>query len=184
VRDGTLTEDRLADASERRAALRRPGRVGTRPIDERLGREAAARALRIDGELAGRPLRGAYVVQCQPPDGMAQGSMPWGVGEPLTRLDPSTTVSLVTATADVAADLSRAEGRPLVVVVRDACRHRWQLGHLQRFVAARPDLVTVEMGWPGPDPLPGAAVIKTFGASRVSGEAVAARLAGEGGARA
>jgi hypothetical protein len=64
--------------------------------------------------------------------------------------------------------------------VRNASRHRWQLDHVHRLAASRPDLVTIEMGWPGPNPLPGAAVVRTFGASRVSGEAVAELLLGVG----
>jgi beta-N-acetylhexosaminidase len=109
---------------------------------------------------------------------MAQGRVPWGVAAPLGALDPSVTTSAVTAADSVFEEADRAGGRPLVVVVRNASRHRWQLDHLRHLAARRPDLVAVEMGWPGPDPLPGAAVVHTFGASRVSGEAVARLLLG------
>jgi beta-N-acetylhexosaminidase len=177
VTNGTLTEDRLAEASARRVSLQRRAAVTPLPVDLSLGRRVAARALRVEGVLR-PPLRGAHVVECRPPDDMAQGHVPWGVAAPLGRLDPSSTTATVSATDDVDTETDRAGGRPLVVVVRNASRHGWQLEHLHRLSAHRPDLVTVEMGWPGPDRLPGAAVVRTFGASRVSGEAVAQLLLG------
>jgi beta-N-acetylhexosaminidase len=104
--------------------------------------------------------------------------VPWGVGAPLSRLDPTTTVQSV-CTTDVG---TPPPERPLVVVVRSASRHRWQLDVLGTLAARRPDLVAVELGWPGPDPLPGSVVVRTFGASRVSGEAVAELLLAGGDA--
>jgi beta-N-acetylhexosaminidase len=178
VADGTLTEERLADASARRASLpRQHGGAVPPPVDLALGRRAAAAAVRVEGILRA-PLLGAHVVECRPPDDMAQGRVPWGVAAPLGALDPSITTSVLSAADDVTNEADRAGGRPLVVVVRNASRHRWQLDWLRHLAARRPDLVVVEMGWPGPDPLPGAAVVHTFGASRVSGEAVARLLLG------
>jgi hypothetical protein len=49
-------------------------------------------------------------------------------------------------------------------------------------LAARPDAIVVDMGWPDVDPLPAAARITTFGASRASGEAAAAILVDAGAA--
>jgi beta-N-acetylhexosaminidase len=173
VADGTLTEDRLVDAATRRTALRRRSAAVAATIDATAGRRAAARALHVDGRLAA-PVRGAHVVECQPPPDMAQGRVPWGVGEPLRALDPTTTVSSVSsASVD-----QPPVGRPLVVVVRNAGRYPWQLDALNALAAERPDLIAVEMGWPAPDPLPGAVVIRTYGASRVSGEAVARLVVG------
>jgi beta-N-acetylhexosaminidase len=97
------------------------------------------------------------------------------VGQPLRAVDPTTTVSSVTGLGVVE---PARPGQPLVVVVRNASRHRWQLDVLRTLAVARPDLIAVEMGWPGPDPLAGAVAIRTFGASRVSGEAVAHLLVG------
>jgi beta-N-acetylhexosaminidase len=181
LRDGTLSEERLSEASTRRAALRRPSVTGGGSVDLDLGRRAAARAVVVDGVVPTRPMRGAHVVKCQPPDGMAQGAMPWGIAGAMAALDPAVTSGTLAAGDNAGVEATRAAGRPLVVVVRDAGRHRWQLDHLRRLYRLRPDLVTVEMGWPGPDLLPGAAVIRTFGASRVSGEAVAALLLDEDG---
>ena len=173
VTAGTLPEDRLVEAATRRAVLRR-AREAAATLDPAVGRRAAALAVQVEGVLAG-PVGGAHVIECRPPHDMAQGGVPWGLGEPLRALDSATTVSSVTT-------LGRVEpappGQPLVVVVRNAGRHRWQLEVLRELAMARPDLIVVEMGWPGPDPLPGAVVIRTFGASRASGEAVARLLVG------
>jgi beta-N-acetylhexosaminidase len=174
VVDGTLTEDRLIDAARRRTASLHSIAPSRPRLDAAVGRQAAARTLQVDGVLAG-PVRGAHVVECRPPHDMAQGRVPWGVGEPLRAVDPTTTVSSMSSGGSVE---SPPVGRPLIVVVRNASRHRWQLDVLNTLATARPDLIAVEMGWPGPVPLPGAVVIRTFGASRVSGEAVVRLLVG------
>jgi beta-N-acetylhexosaminidase len=70
-----------------------------------------------------------------------------------------------------------------VVVVRDAERRPAQAALLHTVVAARPDAIVVDMGWPAADRPPGSAArIVTFGASRASGEAAAAILVGAGAA--
>jgi beta-N-acetylhexosaminidase len=81
---------------------------------------------------------------------------------------------------DPAAALTAASGRPLVAVVRDVHRHPWQLDVLERLAVARPDLVTVDMGWPSPQRLPGAAHVRTYGASRSSGAALTRVLTSKG----
>lgn len=75
-----------------------------------------------------------------------------------------------------------AADRPLVVVVRDPGRRAAQAAALRTLVAARPDAVVVDLGWPtGPGARPSAATrITTHGASRASGEAAARLLAGAG----
>jgi beta-N-acetylhexosaminidase len=82
----------------------------------------------------------------------------------------------------VAAALTAAAGRPLVVVVRDPQRRPAQAALLEALLVARPDAVVVDMGWPaatGTAPARGVARITTYGASRASGEAVAALLTGQ-----
>ncbi len=73
-----------------------------------------------------------------------------------------------------------AADRPLVVVVRDPQRRPTQAAALRTLLAARPDAVVVDMGWPDDgDGLPVAAArITTYGASRASGQAAARRLFG------
>ncbi|WP_181870991.1 glycoside hydrolase family 3 protein [Sphaerisporangium album] len=150
-----------------------------------VGLAAARRAIRIagtdpDGVL---PLASApHVVELAPQMNLAiDKHMPWGVGEPLGKLLPGTTVTRVgeaearTVLEDVL--LGAAADRPLVVVVRDAHRHAWQTDALVRLLDARPDAVVVEMGLPGRTDL-GAVHIATHGAARVCGQAAAEVLTG------
>ena len=70
----------------------------------------------------------------------------------------------------------------MVALVRDAHRHGWVRDRLTELAARAgdgPPLVVVEMGWPGDREVPGAAVVRTYGASRVSGEALDALLGGD-----
>jgi beta-N-acetylhexosaminidase len=188
IEAGTLAAERVADAAARVAALR--GSLAVVP-DGRdpdawlrvaaTGAAAARRAMRIDGAPP-VPLRGAHVVELDRPANIAAGNVPWGIAGALAALDPSTSTSRVAEGDDaaVAGALAAATGRPLVVVVRDPQRRPAQAAALQTLLAARPDAVVVDMGWPsgGAEAL-GAAHITTFGASRASGAAVAGLLAGE-----
>lgn len=72
--------------------------------------------------------------------------------------------------------------RPVVALVREAHRHPWALGLLDRLARQSAPLVVVEMGWPADVTLPGSAVVTTFGASRVQGLALDAFLSGAGAA--
>jgi beta-N-acetylhexosaminidase len=106
---------------------------------------------------------------------------PWGVGEPLSRLLPGTTVTRLTAGQATGPELERllgrATGHPLVVVVRDVHRHAWQSEALRHLLSARPDAVVVEMGLPARSDL-GAVHIATYGSARVCGQAAAETLTG------
>jgi beta-N-acetylhexosaminidase len=73
--------------------------------------------------------------------------------------------------------LSRADGRPLVALVRDLHRHPAAAREVQLLMDRRPDTVVVEMGWPGPTAVPGAASLLTFGASRANAAAADRALA-------
>ena len=146
-----------------------------------VGAEAAERALRLDGTLPGR-IQGAHVVELDRPANVAAGSVPWGVAGTLAALDPTITTARIAEGDDaaVAAALGAARGRPLVVVVRDPQRRPAQMAALRALLAARPEAVAVDMGWPvAPEHRPAAAAwITSHGASRASGEAVARLLAG------
>ncbi|MFD9074617.1 glycoside hydrolase family 3 protein, partial [Streptomyces lasiicapitis] len=73
--------------------------------------------------------------------------------------------------------LAPATGRDLVVVVRDAARHPWMSEALAGLVRRRPDALVVEMGVPAGEQV-GAVHVTTYGATRVSGIAVAEVLVG------
>jgi len=183
VRQGDLDEQRLAEAAGHVATLHRGWLHAPRAVPpslSQLGVEAARRALRIDGELV--PLDGpAHVVELRSVPNIAAGVVPWGVAEPLAELVPGTTgEQLDPATSGVAtsAVLDRARHQPLVVVARDG-RRLATAQLVAALVAARPDAIVVDMGWPSEIAAGPAGIhVATYGASRVSGEAVARLLAG------
>ncbi|MEZ0072392.1 glycoside hydrolase family 3 protein [Planotetraspora sp. GP83] len=187
VAEGKLTEDRLAEAAVRVRALASwqagaADAAGSREI----GLAAARRAVRVTrhpGAAAVLPLAAApHVVELAPETNLAiDKGMPWGTGEPLSKLLPGTTVTRLREpeAMDGAPDraLGDAADRPLVIVVRDAHRHPWQMHVLERMLSVRPDGVVVEMGLPGRTDL-GAVHIATHGSARVCGQAAAEILTG------
>jgi beta-N-acetylhexosaminidase len=185
VRSGILSEERLADAVGRTRHLRTStANVMDHSETDVDARDVARRAISVDhGPVPAQ--HHAVVVTCCPPAGIAVGEVPWGVADALRSLDPTTTAHDVVGPAVDRADLDKvlvdADGRPVVIVVRDAHRYRWQ-SEVVELVAAHRDAVVVEMGWPGEAFTGGGGavpVLRTWGASRASGEAVA-RLLVEG----
>jgi beta-N-acetylhexosaminidase len=194
VHDGTLPEERLAEAAGRVAALaawsaaNAPDREaaaerwrsagGARP-----GLAAARRAVRIWRSVDAEPVtKPAHVVEFSTQMNMAvDGATPWGVGGPLAALLPGTTVERVDAASAANGGLPRAlaaaTGRPLVLVVRDAHRHGWLGAALEAVLAQRPDAYVVEMGVPGGEPV-GSMHVATFGSAPVCGQAAAEVLTG------
>ncbi len=197
VAGGLLPEERLADAARRVRELATwaaassggftggSSGAGTDSRGGELGLVAARRAVRVTRRSAAPvlPLSGpASVVELAPEMNLAiDKGTPWGVGEPLSRLLPGTTVARLTAAEATGAALERllgaAIGRPLVVVVRDAHRYAWQGEALRHLLSARPDAVVVEMGLPARADL-GAAHVSTYGSARVCGQAAAEVLTG------
>ena len=180
VTSRALPEQRLAEAADRVLAAGRPVQTwradgGAPSYDGTAGAAVARRAIRVAGRLA--PVRGACVLRFRTTSNIAVGEVPWGLPEAGTVLGGTPHVD-VDETTTVDELLGRAEGRPMVALVREAHRHAWVTERLTQLAAARPDLVSVEMGWPGPSPLPGAATVTTFGASRANGTALDAVLAG------
>jgi beta-N-acetylhexosaminidase len=157
VEAGRLDEERLLEAAGRVAALA----AWTSPRaahDREAGREAARRALRVEGNpsLDGEPL----VVELWPEATIAAGETHHGLGE---ILDAET--------------IRLREGEPLpalqggvVFVVRDAHRHAWQ----RELVP--PGAVVVETGLPGWRPPGARAYVATYGAGRANLEAAAELL--------
>ncbi|MDF5754032.1 glycoside hydrolase family 3 protein [Spongiactinospora sp. TRM90649] len=170
--DGRLPVARLEEAAERVAALRawftapRPGAHG----EQAIGLTAARRAVSVSGTTA--PLVDPLVVELDTPPTIAVGDVPWGFGH-LPRL--AEVVRLVPADGRPDAILERANGRSLVVVVKDAHRHESSRAFVSALLAARPDTVVVEMGLPiwRPDC---AAYVATYGAARPNAQAAAELL--------
>ena len=75
--------------------------------------------------------------------------------------------------ADAARILAAAAGRSLVAVVRDAHRDESARSLIGVLLAARPDLILVEMGLPFWRPPEGTSYLATYGASRASAHAAA-----------
>ncbi|MFH7594873.1 glycoside hydrolase family 3 protein [Streptomyces racemochromogenes] len=182
VREGTLPEERLADAADRVRALAGwtlRARPDAQPEGSRasgIGLEAARRALAVSGTPA--PVAAPYVATLAPVANIAVGDeTPWGVAAELAALVPGT-VSGVYPEGSAAGDVLAAAGeRTIVAVVRDAHRHPWMAEALDALVAARPDTVVVEMGLPRAEPR-GSLYLATHGASRVCGRAAAEVIAG------
>ncbi|MEU8238746.1 glycoside hydrolase family 3 N-terminal domain-containing protein [Actinoplanes missouriensis] len=151
-----------------------------------VGLAAARRAIKVTVAEGGPelPVTGApHVVEFAPARNIAIGSeTPWGLGAPLAGLLPGTTSRRLTADdLDGLADraepvLAGADGRPLVLVVRDVHRHPWIAETLSAVLAVRPDAIVVEMGIPVE--VTGGVHIATHGATRALGLAAAELIAG------
>ena len=179
VPSGRLEPERLAEAANAVTRLGRPSstaRSNGRP-DRTIGAVAARRAVRVRGDvaLAGPPL----VVQLEPEPMVAAGRSLHGFGDAIRERRPaSAVVSLHDAAADTAEVVRSAEGRPLVIVLRDAVRHTWQRSLASELVELCPDAVVVETGLPGWMPERAKASVETHGAGRVNLEAAADLLVG------
>jgi beta-N-acetylhexosaminidase len=201
VREGRLSAERLGEAAARSRAAARwslataaAAPVSAAAVDRSVGLVAARRAVTPRRELA--PLKAApHVIEFSPLVSIAvDNSTSWGLAEPLEELLGGTTSARVTAPTahmeavglitspvvdqeaevDIATQLAAADGRPLVLAVRDLHRNPWMRRAVDGVRARRPDAVVVEFGMPHGD----AADLCTYGASKVSGIAAAEFLAG------
>jgi beta-N-acetylhexosaminidase len=176
VRDGRLTEERLADAASRvdqLAAWRssRPHPLGP-AVDSAIGMVAARRAVQADGAVRIGP--DPVVVSLSTKPSMAAGVVPWGLAAPLAQLGAHvTSLEFTQPPEELDNVIHQAVGRSLVLVVRNLHRHAWQAAMVDALLAKRPDAVVVEMGLPACRPSAANAYIATHGASRVSGVAAA-----------
>jgi beta-N-acetylhexosaminidase len=161
VRDGRLSIGRLEDAAAKVAACSEwaaaPSAAGA--PERAVGAEAARRALRVD---APAPDGAPFVVELVPTPNVAAGEFAHGLAE----LWPGATGIRI---GEGEGRFEVPAGRPLVVVVRDAGRHAWQLELLRR----HPEALVIETGIPGGV----AAGATTYGAARANLEAVVGALA-------
>jgi beta-N-acetylhexosaminidase len=173
VRGGLLPVARLEEAAERNAELAawaaRPAVIAGH--DARLGYDAARRAVRVEGSLAG--FAAPLVVQLESGHSIAEGRVPWGL-RPHTNGTEQVTVVAATATAE--AIVEQAGGRPIVVVGRHTHRAPATRALIERMAASHP-VVVVEMGWPASwRPAGARAFVTTYGASHANGRAAAEAL--------
>lgn len=186
---GRLPAERLAEAEQSIARLRgwlaaqaRPAWAdGVDGADGRAGRAqvglaAARRAIRVSAPPG--PLPDPVVLQLGAPENIAVGSVPWGLAPwvPASRLQRAPASLADGETVPVIdAALAESAGRPLIVVVRDAHRHPAAQAVVTGLLAARPDIVVLDMGLPFWQP-PGGLHVATYGAARASGQAAAELL--------
>ncbi len=178
VEAGRLDRAQLGRSLDRITNLRR-STVSPTPPDvagHDAAREVAERAIVVDGRT---PVGPFAVVECRPPGNMACFNVRWGIAHDLLGL--GWPVSSIAETDPIgpacAAALEAAGEMPVVVVVRDACVHPWQIDVIDALVVARPDSVAVvEMGWPAGRPAGCASYIVTHGAARASADALLASL--------
>lgn len=181
VTEGRLPAARLEEAGRRVSALRswlaghRRGAPLVPPAAgdaTQAGLTAARRALQVSGLT--RPPADPLIVEFSSRKNIAVGAVPWGLGPwidgNVQRLNAGQgETSLADAIADV---LARADGRPLVIVVRDAHRHPATRAAIMLLLAAHPGTIVVEMGLPVWRP-PSGAYVATYGAARPNAQAAA-----------
>jgi beta-N-acetylhexosaminidase len=167
-----LPLERLEEAAARVAAAAAwaasPSADGAPGPD--VGADAARRALRIHGApvVAAAPL----VLELSPRANIAAGEFTHG----LAGLWPGADGVALGQGGSVIAALEGADGRPVVVVTRDAARHEWERAAVAELLALRPDAIVIETGLPGGV----AAAIETHGAGRASLAAARDVLLGAG----
>ncbi|WP_426560548.1 glycoside hydrolase family 3 N-terminal domain-containing protein [Angustibacter sp. McL0619] len=177
VGNGDLPWERLTDAASRvdvaaarLAELRAHAKAAPNP-------EASTQAARRAVDTGGQPLAtvvNAQVLRVLTGTNEAVGHAPWGLPEQGSVLS-----------GGKARDVRQGDQpwldlgpEPVVVLVRDAHRHPWAQHLIAQVVAARPDTVVVEMGWPADsDPIP-PGTLRTWGASAASSSALDAVLSG------
>jgi beta-N-acetylhexosaminidase len=168
VASGRLAEERLQEAASRVAGLavwaRRPSAEAAR---RELGADGARRALEVKGDvrITGPPL----VLELRPAASIAAGEAQHGLADVL---DASETIVL---SEGEPAPAAASDGRPVVIVVRDAHRHQWEREAVQRFVADASEAVVIEVGLPLWRP-EGTPWIATQGSGRANFEAAAGAL--------
>jgi beta-N-acetylhexosaminidase len=164
VRDGRLDEERLAQAADRVAAARLE--ASPPAVDPDVGREAARRALRSEGNV--RLVRPPLVADLRPDPNIAAGP----AGHGLAELLPSADELRLDAPRDVVVPAERQ----LVVVVRDAHRHAWERELVTALLERATDAIVVETGLAVWRPRGAAGFVATHGAGRVNLEAAAQQL--------
>jgi beta-N-acetylhexosaminidase len=184
VEDGSLALGRLVEAAarvdtarRRLAALRAAADPGP-DSDSWAGgasAEAARRGIVVVGNLP--DLAHAQVLRLVTEANQAVGRAPWGL--PLDGGLLGGIPARDVADGDTVPPLD--PNRPVVALVRAGHRYAWVRHLLAELAAEHPDLVTVELGWPGPERLPGRAVVLSHGASAASAQAVDRLLTGATG---
>ena len=164
VERGRIAEDRLVEAAARVDALAawRKGRGGRTHVSNEVGLVAARRAMRSDGTVSVGDE--AVVIRFDANESIAAGDVPWGVAAALAARGVAVTA---------ARNADGAQGKSLVLVVRDLHRLPEQRQVIEALLARRSDAILVEMGLPVCRPSGARNYIATSGSARVCAEAAA-----------
>jgi beta-N-acetylhexosaminidase len=181
VRQGSLAEERLAQAADRVEAaatwmeLRKTAEV--EEPDRALGMRAARGAVVAHGRtlLTAAPL----VLELADTPNPAVGATAWGLGGLLAEHLPGTVTRRIRpgATARVLACLP-SDRTPVVLAVRGRHQHPWIRDCVTAVVARRPGAIVVEMGFPTPGSATLPHEVITHGASHASAIAAVEVLIG------
>ena len=151
----------LERSRKRIATFRRPRSSITSPreAETRAARIVAEQAIVVEGDL---PPGAFAVVECRPRASMACFNVSWGIADELG--ERGWAIALLGESDPIepacAALLDAAGELPVLVVVRDACVHPWQIEVIDVLVNARPtSVVVVELGWPSSHPVRCAAYV-------------------------
>jgi len=169
VRDGRLSEERLAEAAGRVSGSHAPALTeeGDGPLGD-VGLAAARRALQVAGNVgADGPL---LVVELEGTLSVAAGPQRHDLTGVLRELgaDAETLQLGCSDLSGVVAAVQARPGRRPIVVVRDVDRHSWQRCAASAVAAADPSAVVVDVGYPSAEPLCAPRVVTTFGSGRAS----------------
>jgi beta-N-acetylhexosaminidase len=196
VHDGHLDESRLAEAAQHvalaadeRARLREAASTTVASADvtpsdgtaDAAGVYAARRAIVVHGPLrtvkAHEP---PAVIELGAPSNIAVGDETLtGMATAVARRWPGTRTTVVSSEPELLEAMPAADGHTLWVSVRDPHRHGWMAPALEGLLAARPDAVVIDTGWPGWTAPTGTTHVVTHGAARVTAEQVVRLLVGE-----
>jgi beta-N-acetylhexosaminidase len=171
----SVDEGRLAEAATRVAAIPRRGAGPATPDIAEIGLTAARRAIRTSGDPKLRT-SDAHVVELETPAMIAAGPVPWSLA---SALNTTRSVALGSRSARPQGDKTEEGAEVVVVAYRDAHRYPEVERRLRDLVAAHPDAILVDMGWPHPDPPPARGRIITFGAAPPCARAAAEVLTGD-----
>ena len=193
VHDGLLDESRLVEAAQQvgraadeRARLREeaaeagwstaPGWAGAGTTDPHnaAGLDAARRAIVVLGPAPVVEREQApAVLELIAPSNIAVGDETLsGVAAAVSRRWPGTGTTRLGSEQDLLDTVPTVGTGPLWVSVRDPHRHPWMASALASVIAARPDAVVIDTGWPGWTAPEGTTHVVTHGAARVSADRV------------
>lgn len=184
VRSDRLPEERLAEAADRVGAVLAGLAPGPPHGGPGIGAEAARRAIRVEGDvMLAAP---ALVVELTPEPTMAAGEAGRGLGELLRERAPATEVLRVDESVAGSVTSLAANGRQVILVLRDAGRHPWQQRAADALLATLVRPIVVDVGMPAGRPPAARGYLASYGSGRANLVAAVERLLGEraGAARA